>query len=117
MSLAEAQQMVDDWIRSVGVDYFSELTNLAQLVEEVGELARVMSRQFGDQTPKSGETQTMADELGDVLFVLTCIANQTGVNLEDALRAALEKNTRRDAARHAANPALAKRKITRHDPS
>jgi NTP pyrophosphatase (non-canonical NTP hydrolase) len=107
MTLDEAQQRVDDWIKTIGVRYFSELTNLAQLVEEVGELARIMSRTYGDQSfKKSDETYNLADELADVLFVLICIANQTGVDLTDALERNLEKKTGRDRDRHKNNPKL-----------
>ncbi|MCA9271229.1 MAG: nucleotide pyrophosphohydrolase [Planctomycetales bacterium] len=107
VTLAEAQRQVDEWIRSVGVRYFSELTNLAQLVEEVGELARIMARTYGDQSFKAGESPSdLSDELADVLFVLICIANQTGVDLTDALRRSLAKKTNRDAARHRDNPKL-----------
>jgi NTP pyrophosphatase (non-canonical NTP hydrolase) len=105
--LSTVQQSVDDWVRSVGVRYFSELTNLAQLMEEVGELARQMSRRFGDQSFKAGEEPTdLADELADVLFVLVCIANQTGVDLDAALAANMEKKNRRDGRRHLDNPKL-----------
>ncbi len=101
LTLVEAQRQVDEWIRSFGVRYFSELTNLAQLMEEVGELSRVISRIYGEQSFKPGEVETdLGDELSDVLFVLICLANQTGVNLEQALRANLQKKTQRDAARH-----------------
>ena len=107
LTLRESQQMIDDWIKTVGVRYFSELTNLAQLVEEVGELARIMSRTFGDQSFKaSDEGRELADELADVLFVLICIANQTGVDLTDALQKNLAKKTRRDGERHKNNPKL-----------
>ena len=106
LTLNQVQKTIDDWIRSVGVRYFSELTNLAQLVEEVGELARIMSRTYGDQSFKAGEQEQLDDELADVLFVLVCIANQTGVNLTEALTRNLDKKTRRDAGRHADNPKL-----------
>ena len=110
MTLHEAQQRVDAWIRDVGVRYFSELTNLAQLVEEVGEVARIMSRTYGDQSFKESDREYhLADELADVLFVLICIANQTGVDLTEALERSLEKKTRRDRQRHQANPKLATR--------
>lgn len=106
-TLREAQAEVDRWIRTVGVRYFSELTNLAQLVEEVGELARVISRTFGDQSVKSGEAPgELADELADVFFVLVCLANQTGVDLGAAFRRNLDKKTRRDQDRHRENPKL-----------
>ena len=107
MTLEEAQQRVDRWIQTVGVRYFSELTNLAQLVEEVGELARIMSRTYGDQSFKeSDKGRHLADELADVLFVLICIANQTGVDLTEALERSLEKKTERDRDRHKNNPKL-----------
>ena len=107
MTLQEAQERVDQWIQTIGVRYFSELTNLAQLVEEVGELARIMSRTYGDQSfKKSDESYNLADELADVLFVLICIANQTGVDLTAALERNLEKKTGRDRDRHRENPKL-----------
>jgi len=107
ITLQEAQASVDRWIQTIGVRYFSELTNLAQLVEEVGELARIMSRTYGDQSfKKSDESYNLADELADVLFVLICIANQTGVDLTDALERNLEKKTGRDRDRHRENPKL-----------
>ena len=107
ITIRQAQQTVDDWIQSFGVRYFSELTNLAQLVEEVGELARIMSRTYGDQSFKPGESGKLSDELADVLFVLICIANQTGVDLTTALEQNLQKKTHRDADRHQTNPKLA----------
>src|SRR5262245_54499587 len=107
MTIAEAQQRVDDWIKTVGVRYFSELTNLAQLVEEVGEVARIISRTYGDQSfKKSDEGKSLADELADVLFVTICLANQTGVDLTDALERNLAKKTKRDATRHQSNEKL-----------
>lgn len=107
LTLSAAQAEVDAWIRSIGVRYFSELTNLAQLVEEVGEVARLVSRRYGDQSFKSGETPgELSDELADVLFVLICLANQTGVDLTAAFRANLAKKTCRDADRHRTNPKL-----------
>jgi NTP pyrophosphatase (non-canonical NTP hydrolase) len=107
VTLRDAQQRVDQWIQTVGVRYFSELTNLAQLVEEVGELARIMSRQFGDQSFKSGEIPAeLAEELADVLFVLICIANQTGVDLQSAFEQTLQKKETRDALRHRMNEKL-----------
>lgn len=107
MSLSEAQQQVDQWIRTYGVRYFSELTNMAILSEEVGEVARIMARRYGDQSFKpSDQDKDLGDELADVLFVLICIANQTGVNLEEALQRNLDKKTRRDADRHHNNPKL-----------
>lgn len=107
LTLDAAQTAVDDWIRSVGVRYFSELTNLAQLVEEVGELARLMSRKFGDQSFKPGESaDRIPEELGDVLFVLLCLANQMQINLNDALVDGLARKSLRDARRHLDNPKL-----------
>ncbi len=109
ITLADAQQRVDSWIQSVGVRYFTELTNLAQLVEEVGELARILSRSYGEQSYKPGDAPAeLADELADVLFVLICLANQTGVDLEQAFEANLRKKTERDADRHQNNPKLTK---------
>lgn len=111
MEIKEAQQIVDDWIRTIGVRYFSELTNLAILTEETGELARLMARLYGEQSFKNPEQaavaeEALADEMADVLFVLICLANQTGVDLEVALRKNLEKKTRRDANRHKGNEKL-----------
>ncbi len=107
MELREAQLCVDKWIQEVGVRYFSELTNLAQLMEEVGELARILSRTYGDQSfKKSDESYNLADELADVLFVLICIANQTGVDLTEAFQRNLQKKTARDHQRHRGNPKL-----------
>lgn len=106
MTLDEAQQRVDQWIRTYGVRYFSELTNMACLTEEVGELARVMARKYGDQSFKKGETTDPSEEMADVLWVLICLANQTGVNLTEALQKSFEKKTRRDATRHIDNPKL-----------
>lgn len=107
VTVREYQESVDEWISTVGVRYFSELTNLAQLVEEVGEVARVMSRTYGDQSFKGSEKDLrLGDELADVFFVLTCIANQTGVDLTKALRENMEKKTARDGLRHAENPKL-----------
>ena len=107
MTIDEAQRMVDDWIHTYGVRYFSELTNMAVLTEEVGELARVMARRFGDQSFKKGENpDALPEELADVLWVLICIANQTGVNLTEALERSFEKKTRRDANRHLDNEKL-----------
>jgi len=106
MTIAEAQQSVDQWIKTYGVRYFSELTNMAILTEEVGELARVMARTYGDQSFKAGETANLADEMADVLWVLICLANQTGVNLTEAFAANLDKKTKRDASRHLLNPKL-----------
>ena len=106
MTLEEAQQTVDNWIRTYGVRYFSELTNMAVLTEEVGELARVMARKYGDQSFKPGEKDNLADEMADVLWVLICLANQTGVDLTEAFRRNLEKKTCRDKERHKNNPTL-----------
>lgn len=106
MTLDEAQQRVDQWIRTYGVRYFSELTNMACLTEEVGELARVMARKYGDQSFKKGETTDPSEEMADVLWVLICLANQTGVNLTEALQKSFEKKTRRDETRHLDNPKL-----------
>jgi NTP pyrophosphatase (non-canonical NTP hydrolase) len=107
LSLQEMQGQVDQWIKTHGVRYFSELTNLAQLVEEVGELARIISRTYGDQSFKAGEnSEGLADEMADVLWVLTCLANQTGVDLTTAFNKNLEKKTRRDSERHKNNPKL-----------
>lgn len=107
MTLYEAQQMVDKWIKEVGVRYFSELTNTAMLMEEVGEVARIMARSYGDQSfKKSDEAVNLADEMADVLFVLICLANQTGVDLTEALQANLDKKTKRDKDRHQNNPKL-----------
>ncbi|MBK9291225.1 MAG: nucleotide pyrophosphohydrolase [Bacteroidetes bacterium] len=107
MTLQEAQQKVDNWIKEVGVRYFSELTNTAVLMEEVGELARIMARKFGDQSAKPTDKEmNLADEMADVLFVLICLANQTGVDLDKALQDNLLKKTKRDAERHKNNPKL-----------
>ena len=107
LTISDAQRTVDQWIKSIGVRYFSELTNLAQLVEEVGELSRIMSRQFGEQSFKPNESPSdLSDELADVMFVLICIANQTGVDLTSALQKNLVKKTERDGNRHQNNPKL-----------
>ncbi len=106
MSISEAQEEVDRWIAHHGVRYFSELTNLAILTEEVGELARVMARRYGDQSFKAGEHDNLADEMADVLWVLLALANQTGVDLTAALEENLRKKTLRDARRHHDNPKL-----------
>ena len=106
MELSELQKRVDTWIREYGVRYFSELTNMAILTEEVGELARVMARKYGDQSFKAWETENLADEMADVLWVLVCLANQTGVNLTEALEANFAKKTARDKERHRNNPKL-----------
>ena len=106
ITLADAQQQADDWIRTYGVRYFNELTNMAILTEEVGELARVMARTYGEQSFKEGETPNLAEEMADVLWVLVCMANQTGVDLTDAWRRTIEKKTKRDKTRHANNEKL-----------
>lgn len=106
LTLVGAQQLVDQWIKQYGVRYFSELTNLAVLTEEVGELARVMARTYGDQSFKAGEKANLGDEMADVLWVLLCLANQTGVNLEEELLKNIEKKTQRDCNRHIHNKKL-----------
>ncbi|PKQ70188.1 nucleotide pyrophosphohydrolase [Raineya orbicola] len=106
MTLSEAQQIVDEWIKTVGVRYYNVLTNTAILMEEVGEVARIMARLYGEQSFKEGETYDLADEMADVLFVLICLANQTGVNLTEALQRNLQKKTKRDKERHQNNPKL-----------
>ncbi|MDE6452296.1 MAG: nucleotide pyrophosphohydrolase [Odoribacter sp.] len=103
MELNELQQEVDAWIKQYGVRYFNELTNTAILMEEVGELARVMARKYGEQSFKPGEKDNLADEMADILWVLTCLANQTGVNLTEAMEANFAKKTARDAKRHKNN--------------
>ena len=107
-TLNDYQRDVDDWIRTIGVRYFSELTNTAILMEEVGEVARLMARDFGEQSYKPGDKKEddLGSELADVLFVLICLANQTGVNLEEAFSRAMEKKTTRDSERHGSNPKL-----------
>ena len=107
LTIQAAQQQVDQWIQTIGVRYFDPLTNLAQLVEEVGEVARVLSRTVGEQSCKPGESPgELADELADVLFVTICLANQSGIDLEAALQRNLDKKTRRDQKRHRDNPKL-----------
>ena len=106
MELEELQRRVDAWIREYGVRYFGELTNMAILTEEVGELARVMARRYGDQSFKEGARDKLADEMADVLWVLVCLANQTGVDLTAAVEANFAKKTRRDSDRHKNNPKL-----------
>jgi len=107
ITLSKAQQMVDQWIKTIGVRYFSELTNMAILTEEVGELARIMARKYGDQSfKKSDEKYDLADEMADVLWVLICLANQTGVDLSEAFLKNLEKKTNRDSERHQNNQKL-----------
>jgi NTP pyrophosphatase (non-canonical NTP hydrolase) len=106
MEIKELQEQVDAWIHRYGVRYFSELTNMAVLTEEVGELARVMARTYGDQSFKEGESHNLADEMADVLWVLVCLANQTGVDLTEAIAANIAKKTARDKERHLQNPKL-----------
>ena len=106
MTIEEAQKTVDQWIKTYGVRYFSELTNMAVLTEEVGELARVMARKYGDQSFKAGEKDNLADEMADILWVLICLANQTGVNLTEAFEANIKKKTDRDKERHINNNKL-----------
>lgn len=107
MPLQETQKIVDDWINKYGVKYFSELTNTAILMEEVGEVARVMARRYGEQSEKESDKKVnLEDELADVLFVLVCIANQTGINLQDAFNKNMEKKTNRDFERHLNNEKL-----------
>lgn len=109
MEISELQQRVDEWIKTYGVRYFSELTNMAVLTEEVGELARIMARRYGDQSAKSGEEcseERMAEEMADIIWVVTCLANQTGVDLTAAIEASFAKKTSRDGTRHMQNPKL-----------
>lgn len=106
MTIREAQDRVDQWIKTYGVRYFNELTNMACLTEEVGELARVIARKYGEQSFKEGESQDVSEEIADVLWVLICLANQTGVDLTAALEASIEKKTARDKERHKANSKL-----------
>lgn len=106
MTISEAQETVDKWIKTFGVRYFSELTNMACLTEEVGELARVIARKYGDQSFKPGEKENLGEEMADVFWVLCCLANQTGVNLTEEFQKSIEKKTRRDAERHKNNPKL-----------
>ena len=110
MTIREAQQAVDHWIKTYGVRYFSELTNMAILTEEVGELARVMARTYGDQSFKKGENPNLGDEMADVLWVLLCLANQTGVDLTEELKKNIEKKTQRDQKRHIENTKLSDKK-------
>ena len=110
ITIREAQKMVDNWIKTYGVRYFSELTNMAVLTEEVGEMARIMARQYGDQSFKEGEKHDLGDEMADVLWVLMCIANQTGVDLTEALRKNIDKKTSRDKERHLRNKKLKNKK-------
>lgn len=109
LTIKEAQKKVDNWIKTIGVRYFSELTNLGQLVEEVGEVARIITRTYGDQSfKKSDKDHNLSDELADVLFVLICLANQTGIDLTEALQKNLDKKTTRDSKRHKNNKKLKK---------
>jgi NTP pyrophosphatase (non-canonical NTP hydrolase) len=107
MTIEDAQKLVDDWIKTTGVRYFNELTNTAMLMEEVGEVARIMARQYGEQSFKKSDTEVnLADEMADVLFVLICLANQTGIDLSDALQKNMDKKNIRDADRHKNNEKL-----------
>ena len=106
MTIQEAQNAVDQWIKTYGVRYFSELTNMAVLTEEVGELARVMARKYGDQSFKAGEKDNLGEEIADIFWVLCCLANQTGVDLSEEFRKSIEKKTKRDATRHKENEKL-----------
>ena len=106
MTIQEAQKTVDQWVKTFGVRYFSELTNMAVLTEEVGELARVMARKYGDQSFRAGEKDNLGEEMADILWVLCCLANQTGVDLTQESRKSVEKKTLRDANRHKNNPKL-----------
>ncbi len=106
MTLTEAQEQVDSWIKTYGVRYFSELTNMAILTEEVGELARIMARTYGDQSFKESDNRNLDDEMADILWVLICLANQTGVDLTNAFQKNIDKKTNRDATRHLSNPKL-----------
>lgn len=107
MTIEEAQKTVDEWIKTIGVRYFNELTNMAMLTEEVGEVARIIARRYGEQSEKeSDKTKNLGDEMADVLFVLICLANQTGIDLTTALQKNLDKKTKRDATRHLENTKL-----------
>lgn len=107
MTIEQAQQEVDNWIKTIGVRYFNELTNMAMLTEEVGEVARIIARRYGEQSEKeSDKAKDLGDEMADVLFVLICLANQTGINLTDALKRNLDKKTNRDKTRHISNEKL-----------
>ena len=106
MTIKEAQQTVDQWIKEYGVRYFSELTNMACLTEEVGEMARIMARKYGDQSFKEGEKADLGEEMADVLWVLICLANQTGIDLTEELQKSIEKKTKRDGERHRNNSKL-----------
>jgi len=108
MTIKEAQRVVDNWIKEYGVRYFNELTNMAMLTEEVGEVARIIARRYGEQSEKeSDKNKDLADEMADVMFVLICLANQTGIDLEDAMKKNLQKKTLRDSERHKNNEKLA----------
>ncbi|MGC8864329.1 MAG: nucleotide pyrophosphohydrolase [Bacteroidales bacterium] len=116
MTLKEAQQTVDQWINTTGVRYFNELTNLALLMEEVGEMARIIARRYGEQSEKeSDKNKDLGDEMADVLFVLICLANQTGVDLTEAFHKNLDKKSQRDALRHQNNPKLHNKASDPHD--
>lgn len=107
LTLSQAQKIVDDWIKEYGVRYFDELTNTAMLMEEVGEVARIMARRYGEQSEKESDmNKDLGDEMADVLFVLICLANQTGIDLEEAMQKNLEKKTQRDSTRHKDNEKL-----------
>jgi NTP pyrophosphatase (non-canonical NTP hydrolase) len=106
MTIKEAQEAVDKWIKTYGVRYFSELTNMACLTEEVGELARVLARKYGDQSFKEGEKANIGEEIADIMWVLICLANQTGTDMTEELQKSFDKKTRRDATRHLNNPKL-----------
>lgn len=106
MTIREAQDKVDEWIKTYGVRYFNELTNMAVLTEEVGELAKIMARKYGEQSFKEGEKQDPSEEMADILWVLICLANQTGVDLTEALQESFKKKTKRDKERHINNPKL-----------
>jgi NTP pyrophosphatase (non-canonical NTP hydrolase) len=106
MTISSAQDQVDNWIKKYGVRYFNEMTNTALLIEEVGELARIMARKYGEQSFKEGESEDQGEEMADILFVLICLANQTGVNLEEEFKRSLQKKSLRDKDRHLRNPKL-----------
>ena len=106
ISIKQAQEMVDNWIKTYGVRYFNELTNMACLTEEVGELARVIARKYGEQSFKKGEKDNPAEEMADILWVLICLANQTGIDLTQAFKDSIKKKTERDVTRHKNNPKL-----------
>lgn len=111
-TISQTQRIVDDWIKTIGVRYFSELTNLAQLIEEVGEVARILSRTHGEQSAKKGEELgRLDDELADVMFVVLCLANQSGIDLQGAMERNLSKKTKRDLTRHRDNPKLKHSKL------